>query len=80
LGIGIAIRKETLELHKPYVHRLEEEQRLSFESKCPLCEAAYVVYCDPGVKEQSAREEFDGKIWNEHPRHSEVIAIGEAAA
>ena len=77
--IGIAIRKEALAVHENYVRHYRSEGRGPFEVNCPLCEVVYVVYCQPGTKERSAREDFEEKIWNEHPRHAEVIAMGGEA-
>lgn len=76
MSSGIAIRREALAVHENYVRYYERQGRLSFELKCALCEVVYVVYCEPGIKERSAREEFEEKIWNEHPSHGRVIAIG----
>ena len=79
MSSGIAIRREALAVHENYVRYYERHGRLSFALKYPLCEVVYVVYCEPGIKKRSAREKFEGKIWNEHPHHSEVIAVGGEA-
>lgn len=79
MSVGIAIRKEAIVTHDVYIQHFKREGRLSFELKCSLCGIVYIVYCEPGVKEHSARGDFEKRIWNEHPRHSEVISIGGKA-
>lgn len=79
MSIGIAIRKEAAAKHDIYIQKFNLEERVSFELKCPDCDVVYVVYCEPGLKEDSARKDFTDEIWNGHPRHGEVIAIGGEA-
>ena len=39
----------------------------------------YTVYCEPGIRERTAWEAFEDRVWNEHPCHAEVIPIGGEA-
>lgn len=79
MGLGVAIRRETLALHGNYVQSYTRGGRSSFVLQCPICDVVYVVYCEPGVKEDSARRDFADEISKAHPRHGEVIAIGPVA-
>lgn len=76
MSIGIAIRKEALAIHQNFTRAYERQRYSRFELKCELCDVSYVVYCEPGIRETSARQEFLERIWSEHPHHSEVTAVG----